>query len=82
MVSNDKGELMDIQQIIISEIQKLTKAQVQVDSQIRDLKIDSLDLVQLVVDAESKFNISIDDEEITKIEKVSDFIEIVKEKSK
>lgn len=73
---------MDIQQIIISEIQKLTKAQVQVDSQIRDLKIDSLDLVQLVVDAESKFNISIDDEEITKIEKVSDFIEIVKEKSK
>lgn len=82
MVSNDKGELMNIQQIIISEIQKLTKAQVQVDSQIRDLKIDSLDLVQLVVDAESKFNISIDDEEITKIEKVSDFIEIVKEKSK
>lgn len=73
---------MNIQQIIISEIQKLTKAQVQVDSQIRDLKIDSLDLVQLVVDAESKFNISIDDEEITKIEKVSDFIEIVKEKSK
>lgn len=73
---------MDIQQIIISEIQKLTKAQVQVDSQIKDLKIDSLDLVQLVVDAESKFNISIDDEEITKIEKVSDFIEIVKEKSK
>lgn len=82
MVSNDKGELMNIQQIIISEIQKLTKAQVQVDSQIRELKIDSLDLVQLVVDAESKFNISIDDEEITKIEKVSDFIEIVKEKSK
>ncbi len=70
-----------MEQEIIKEIQSFTKEKVTINSNIRDLKIDSLDLVELVVKAEEKFNISISDEEITKLVSVSDFIELVKQKS-
>ncbi|MDJ1645495.1 phosphopantetheine-binding protein [Mycoplasma phocimorsus] len=70
-----------MEQEILKEIQAFTKEKVTISSNIRDLKIDSLDLVELVVKAEEKFNISISDEEITKLISVSDFIELVKQRS-
>lgn len=67
-----------MEQEILKEIQSFTKQKVTINSIIRELKIDSLDLVELVVKAEEKFNISISDEEITKLISVNDFVELVK----
>ncbi|WP_027334104.1 phosphopantetheine-binding protein [Mycoplasma elephantis] len=65
---------------IISAIQNLTNLKVNINSSIEELGIDSLDLVQLVVDAENEFNIQIDDEEIAGIKYVKDFINLAKSK--
>lgn len=71
---------MNKQEVIIKEIQKLTKEKVLPTSNIKDLKVDSLDLVELVIDAEKRFSISITDDEITQINTVQDFIDLVNQK--
>ncbi|WP_334687119.1 phosphopantetheine-binding protein [Mycoplasmopsis felis] len=47
---------------------------------IRSLGVDSLDLAELVIEAEEKFNISISDAEILKLEFVKDIIELIQNK--
>ncbi|VEU69992.1 acyl carrier protein (ACP) [Mycoplasmopsis californica] len=69
-----------MQDKILKEIQKLTNVKVTMEASIEDLKIDSLDLVQLVVDAETEFGISISDEEIASIKYVKDFVNLAKSK--
>lgn len=71
---------MNKQEVIIKEIQRLTKEKVLPTSNIKDLKVDSLDLVELVIDAEKRFSISITDDEITQINTVQDFIDLVNQK--
>lgn len=52
------------------------------DSQlIADLGLDSLDLVAMVDDAEERFGIVIDDEELMSIRRVGDIVRAVEEKS-
>lgn len=44
---------------------------------IRDLGLDSIDMVEMVTDFEEKFNLSIPSEKIVSIKTIKDFIEIV-----
>lgn len=46
---------------------------------IQNLNIDSYNLVEIVLDVESKFNISIDDSSIGKMEIVKDCIKVIKD---
>ncbi len=41
---------------------------------IDDLKADSLDIVELIMDLEQKFNIEIPDEELPKVQTVADIV--------
>ena len=41
---------------------------------IDDLKADSLDIVELIMDLEQEFNIEIPDEELPKVQSVSDIV--------
>ncbi|MCU4117126.1 phosphopantetheine-binding protein [Mycoplasma zalophi] len=68
----------DIQQKVFETLQNYTKTKITLNSEIKDLNIDSLDLVQIVVELESIFNISVSDEELLNISKVIDIIEIIK----
>ncbi|MBU4690782.1 acyl carrier protein [Mycoplasma zalophi] len=68
----------DIQQKVFETLQNYTKTKINLNSEIKELNIDSLDLVQIVVELESIFNISVSDEELLNISKVIDIIEIIK----
>ena len=47
---------------------------------IKDLKADSLDVVELIMSAEEKFELSIPDEEAEKLETVQNFLDYIKSK--
>ena len=42
---------------------------------------DSLDIIQVIMDIEHQFDITIDDEEITNLKTINDLIKMVKEKT-
>lgn len=42
-----------------------------------DLGLDSLDMVEITMESEERFNISIEDEEIANVKTVSDIVELV-----
>ncbi|AZG68802.1 acyl carrier protein [Mycoplasma struthionis] len=71
---------MNAKDIIFSEIKKLTKVKFDMDSDIKTLNIDSLDLVILVSDIESKYKISVTDEELLSIKFVGDIVKIFEQK--
>ena len=47
---------------------------------IDDLKADSLDIVELIMDLEQEFNIEIPDEELLKVQTVSDIVGYLEKK--
>lgn len=47
---------------------------------IDDLKADSLDIVELIMDLEQEFNIEIPDEELPKVQTVSDIVSYLEKK--
>ena len=47
---------------------------------IDDLKADSLDIVELIMDLEQEFNIEIPDEELPKVQTVSDIVGYLEKK--
>ena len=47
---------------------------------IDDLKADSLDIVELIMDLEQKFNIEIPDEELPKVQTVADIVGYLEKK--
>ncbi|MEI2462226.1 phosphopantetheine-binding protein [Mycoplasmopsis felis] len=69
-----------ISEIIIDKFKKVSKKKVNMNDNIRSLGVDSLDLAELVIEAEEKFNISISDAEILKLEFVKDIIELIQNK--
>ncbi|WP_322908377.1 phosphopantetheine-binding protein [Mycoplasmopsis felis] len=69
-----------ISEIIIDKFKKVSKKKVNINDNIRSLGVDSLDLAELVIEAEEKFNISISDAEILKLEFVKDIIELIQNK--
>lgn len=71
---------MNFQDIVFKELKKLTKKPFDLDTLIKDLNIDSLDLVLLVSDLESKFKIEIKDEELMNLKTINDIIDIISQK--
>lgn len=73
---------MDVQKEIyqmIAEQLNLKIEDIQPESEfIKDLKADSLDVVELVMSAEEKFNIQIPDEEAENLISVKAFIDYIK----
>ncbi|WP_322900448.1 phosphopantetheine-binding protein [Mycoplasmopsis felis] len=69
-----------ISEIILDNFKKVSKKKVNIYDNIRSLGVDSLDLAELVIEAEEKFNISISDAEILKLEFVKDVIELIQNK--
>ncbi|WP_412031319.1 phosphopantetheine-binding protein [Metamycoplasma buccale] len=71
---------MDSKTIVINEIKKLTKNTFDVTSNIKDLKIDSLDLVLFITDIEEKYHITISDEELLSLKTIQNIIDLFDKK--
>ena len=66
---------------ILNELKKfLKKTDIDLDQSLRNLGIDSLDLLDLILEAEEKFNISIGDDELLSLETVNDIVKVIKDK--
>ncbi len=66
------------------EIKKLVKAKtgkdITIESNLKDIGIDSLDLLDLVVEAEGIFGIEISDEELLKLNTIQDVVNAIDSK--
>lgn len=71
---------MNVRDVILKELRKFSNKKISDDSNIKDLNIDSLDLLQLVVTLEKNMQISISDEELLSIKTVKDIINIINKK--
>jgi Phosphopantetheine attachment site. len=71
---------MNVKDVILKELRKFSNKEISDDSNIKDLNIDSLDLLQLVVTLEKNMQISISDEELLSIKTVKDIINIINKK--
>lgn len=66
---------------IVSEHLKVPKDELKPESRfVEDLKADSLDLVELVMEFEEAFSITIPDEDYEKIKSVGDAVKYIQEK--
>lgn len=66
---------------IVSEHLKVPKDELKAESRfVEDLKADSLDLVELVMEFEEAFSITIPDEDYEKIKSVGDAVKYISEK--
>lgn len=66
---------------IISKQLDIDKETITIDSRlIEDLKADSLDVVELIMDLEQEFNIEIPDDELPKIRTVGDILGYINNK--
>jgi len=58
----------------LASVKRIPVEQIKLDSSLQDLSVDSLDTFTLLFELESKFNISIPDDEARKIRTVSDIV--------
>jgi acyl carrier protein len=66
---------------IISTKTKVKKEEITLDSDFElDLKLDSLDIVEIVMAIEDEFNITISDDDIQKLKTVKDAVEYIQNK--
>ncbi len=66
---------------IKNELEKNIKGkEIKIDSNFRDLGIDSIELLDFVVKIEEEMNITISDEELLKLETIKDIVEIIDSK--
>ncbi|WP_435129237.1 phosphopantetheine-binding protein [Mycoplasma sp. 6243] len=70
----------EIKTKILENLKRLSKKKVNENDEIKSLEIDSLDLAELIIDAEDEFGISISDEEILNIKFVSDITNLITSK--
>lgn len=61
---------------IIAEKMEIDESKITLDSTLQELDIDSLDMVDIIMDLESELNISLED--LKDVEKVSDVVDFVK----
>ncbi|MGX9358813.1 phosphopantetheine-binding protein [Mycoplasma sp. 2575] len=71
---------MNFKELVFNELKKYTKKIFNNETLIKDLDIDSLDLVLLVSDIELKLKIEIKDEELIKLKTIGDIIYIIEQK--
>ncbi|WP_424526419.1 acyl carrier protein [Spiroplasma endosymbiont of Glossina fuscipes fuscipes] len=72
---------------VLTEIRKVLKErgvskQVDLNTEFKALVLDSLDLMDLVIEAEKKFGIKISDDKLMDIKTVADFVKIIEEVKK
>ncbi len=66
---------------IIEEIKTfLKKDSINITDNLRDLGIDSLDLLDFILEAEEKFDIKIEDDELLNLNTISDVVALIKTK--
>ncbi|WP_041103418.1 acyl carrier protein [Mycoplasmopsis californica] len=68
---------MNIKDLVINQIQKYTKVKVEMDSLLKELKIDSLTLAELVFELEEQLKIRVSDDELMKIKSIKDVVELI-----
>lgn len=74
---------MNAEKEVIEVISKVAKGkEVTVDSNIKDLGLDSLDVVDMLMDIEDKYNIEFENEEMTSFVTIKDVITSVEKKLK
>ena len=69
-----------VQPAVLSIVQEVAEREVQLDTLFSDMKLDSLDLVKLIMEIESYFGLEVPDEEIDKITCPRDVVELVERK--
>ncbi|MEA4134714.1 phosphopantetheine-binding protein [Mycoplasma sp. 2045] len=68
----------NIKDLVFSELKKISKNKnITEDSNIRELGVDSLDLAELIFDAEERLGITISDDELRDVKTVKDVIRIL-----
>lgn len=72
---------------VLTEIRKVLKErgvskQVDLNTEFKSLGLDSLDLMDLVIEAEKKFGIQISDDKLMDIKTVADLVKIIEEVKK
>jgi acyl carrier protein len=81
MAESPSLQMTEIEQKVIglvAETQKIDLAEIRPESTFEELKIDSLDGLNLLFAVESEFDIHVPDEEAKKLRSVSDVVEGVK----
>lgn len=73
---------MDIKKIIYKKLSTRTNKKFDDESDIYKIGIDSLDLLELITDAEDELGIRISDEDLSNIKKVGDIEKAIKKASK
>ena len=68
----------EIKKIIVSKTDK----QIELTSNLRDLGIDSLELLDFIVETENLFNIQIDDNELLNLYTIDDVVKAIETKLK
>ncbi len=68
---------MNYKDEIIKIVKSKTNKNFDENTQIRDLGLDSLDMVEMITDFEDKFNLTIPTEKVNGIKTIKDFIEVV-----
>ncbi len=64
---------------ILEELKKfLNNKNLKLEDNLRNLGIDSLDLLDLILEAEDKFNIRIEDDELLNLETINDVVKVIK----
>ncbi|VEU61111.1 acyl carrier protein [Mycoplasmopsis bovigenitalium] len=73
---------MNIKDLVISRIQKYTKTQVNMDSLLKELKIDSLTLAELVFELEEELKIRVSDDELINLQSIGDVVALIEKTMK
>ncbi|MGL4184040.1 MAG: acyl carrier protein [Metamycoplasmataceae bacterium] len=73
---------MDIKKTIFDIIFKKTGIKVNLDFTLEDVNLDSLDLIELVLEIEKTFSIKIEDEKLNALVSINDLVNVVAEKVK
>jgi len=71
---------MNIKELIYKKLKEITKHKFNDSSDIYNIGIDSLDLIELVTDAEEELKVTLTDKELESIKTVGDVIKIFKSK--
>ena len=73
---------MDLKNEVITNFKKITKKEVTLDSDIKRLGLDSLDIVDLLMDLEDKYGVEFENEEMTSLVTVNDVVKAIELKTK
>ncbi len=73
---------MDLKNEVIANFKKITKKEVTLDSDIKSLGLDSLDIVDLLMDLEDKYGVEFENEEMTSLVTVNDVVKAIELKTK